>query len=233
MPKQCRTCGQRNSDGSKFCGGCGASLLAATPICCAKCGHANESWFKFCADCGSPVAWSGAAPTCDTRPHGDGSYRGLTLTDYRCPGEPLALACSIGILLSLIVASAAMTVGTIIVVFVLGLVYIKVRQSQLLGNSVLATPGSYSAVFLAVQTACKRLHVDPSPRAHIIQEPSLNAFAIGSSAPFSVVLHSAVIQSMDRDELAFIVGHEVGHVKAGHTFWLSLVAPLGSEHSRL
>jgi len=38
-----------------------------------------------------------------------------------------------------------------------------------------------------------------------------------------VVLQSALLQVMDEDELRFILGHELGHVRLGHTWLNSLV----------
>jgi Zn-dependent protease with chaperone function len=42
-------------------------------------------------------------------------------------------------------------------------------------------------------------------------------------SPEVVVLRSALLQVMDRDELTFVLGHELGHVRLGHTRLNSLV----------
>ena len=56
---QCATCQATVSEGSKFCGVCGAPVLVA----CAGCGTLNPSSANFCAECGSPVGKSRPAPT--------------------------------------------------------------------------------------------------------------------------------------------------------------------------
>jgi Zn-dependent protease with chaperone function len=52
---------------------------------------------------------------------------------------------------------------------------------------------------------------------------TLNAYTFGLASPKVVVLHSALFQVMDGDELRFILGHELGHVRLGHTWLNSLV----------
>ena len=52
---------------------------------------------------------------------------------------------------------------------------------------------------------------------------TLNAYTFGLVSPKVVVLHSSLLQVMDADELSFILGHELGHVRLGHTRLNSLV----------
>ena len=42
------------------------------------------------------------------------------------------------------------------------------------------------------------------------------------------MLHSGLLEYLTDDELLFIVGRELGHIKHGHTRWLSIIAPCGS-----
>ena len=50
-----------------------------------------------------------------------------------------------------------------------------------------------------------------------------NAYTFGLTSPRVVVLRSALLEIMDRDELSFVLGHELGHVRLGHTRLNSLV----------
>lgn len=117
------------------------------------------------------------------------------------------------------------TLGIAIIVVALALVYIKLRQSSLLGNSIPVTDHSYAKLYDLLRSASGALST-PMPRTHVVQDPPLNAFSIGFSLPYSIVLNSALVDSMEGDEMLFIFGHEIGHVVAGHTIWLSLIAPL-------
>jgi Zn-dependent protease with chaperone function len=54
----------------------------------------------------------------------------------------------------------------------------------------------------------------------------LNAYTFGLSSPKVVVVHSALLQVLDADEIAFVISHELGHVRLGHTWLNSLVGGL-------
>lgn len=47
----CPRCARGNSDGRRFCGGCGASLELA----CADCAFVNDAEDRFCGGCGGAL----------------------------------------------------------------------------------------------------------------------------------------------------------------------------------
>jgi class 3 adenylate cyclase/tetratricopeptide (TPR) repeat protein len=55
---QCGACGAENEAGRKFCGECGAPLLALCP----SCGTANQPTMKFCGECGAALTAAVATP---------------------------------------------------------------------------------------------------------------------------------------------------------------------------
>jgi class 3 adenylate cyclase/tetratricopeptide (TPR) repeat protein len=54
----CAECGFENAAGSKFCGGCGASLA----LTCPSCGVGNDPGRRFCAECGGALTADAPAP---------------------------------------------------------------------------------------------------------------------------------------------------------------------------
>jgi len=58
---------------------------------------------------------------------------------------------------------------------------------------------------------------------YVAPSKALNAYTFGLSSPKVVVMYSALLQVMDEDELCFILGHELGHVRLGHTRLNSLI----------
>src|SRR4030066_631930 len=52
-------------------------------------------------------------------------------------------------------------------------------------------------------------------------------------SPKAIVLYSSLFKIMDRDEIQFILGHEMGHVKLGHTWLNTLVGGLSGIPSSL
>ncbi|OGO28870.1 MAG: hypothetical protein A2136_05975 [Chloroflexi bacterium RBG_16_54_11] len=57
----------------------------------------------------------------------------------------------------------------------------------------------------------------------IVPSWQLNAYTFGMDTPKAIVLYSSLFKLMDRDEIQFIIGHEMGHVKLGHPWLNSLV----------
>lgn len=146
---------------------------------------------------------------------------------YRYPGESDRLLVAVGVLFIILFGLMAVSLGFVLGAVLVGLFYVRTKQGQLLGNAALVTPRTFARVHSLAETARRRLGM-PMPRVHVAQDPYLNAFALGFSSPHSVVLHSALVHELDDQELLFVLGHEFGHIKAGHTRWLSVIAPFGS-----
>ncbi len=51
----CPACGMRNTDGMKFCQGCGAKLGADSKPVCASCGAELVPGVRFCGECGQRI----------------------------------------------------------------------------------------------------------------------------------------------------------------------------------
>ena len=146
-------------------------------------------------------------------------------TAYRYPREHLVLGITVFLVLAVIVVTAAATL-CLSAVFVLALVAVayyvtKSRHSALLGQALSVTPQSSPALASVAQEAGVRLQPGPV-QVFVVGSDRLNAYTFGLSSPKAVVLHSSLMDVMDRDELCFIIGHEMGHVSLGHT-WLNSV----------
>ncbi len=64
---------------------------------------------------------------------------------------------------------------------------------------------------------CATLDVEPPP-LYLMNSPVTNAFTSGVDAPF-VVVTSALVDGFDDEEIACVLGHEVGHIMAGHVLY--------------
>jgi Zn-dependent protease with chaperone function len=70
------------------------------------------------------------------------------------------------------------------------------------------------------------------PALYVSQDPTLNAMTIGSQNPY-LVLTSRLVEVLQPDELQAVLGHETGHIMAGHSMYhtamqilLSLTLPV-------
>jgi Zn-dependent protease with chaperone function len=90
----------------------------------------------------------------------------------------------------------------------------KSDAMALLGGAILATPASMPKVYKVLAEACQILDVAPIPPLYI-KFGSLEAHTLGADEPY-IVLASMVLSLCNDDELLFVLGHELGHIKAGH-----------------
>ena len=76
-----------------------------------------------------------------------------------------------------------------------------------------ATPGQAPELYGLVQDLANRAGL-PTPRVYIIPQESPNAFATGRNPENAVVaVTEGLLEIMNRDELAGVLGHELAHVK--------------------
>src|SRR4029077_5965406 len=58
----------------------------------------------------------------------------------------------------------------------------------------------------------------PEPEMYVAVDSEPNAFTYGHTKPF-ITLASGLVDLMSDEELFFVIGHEVGHIKAGHVLY--------------
>jgi Zn-dependent protease with chaperone function len=152
--------------------------------------------------------------------------RPYNTTAYRYPGERLVLALTLLLVFLVIALTATATVclSFVFVVAMVALSYAITRSHHraLLERARPVTPQDTPALATLVAESVARLQPGPV-QVFLAPSNALNAYTFGLFSPKVVVLHSALSQVMDADELRFVLGHELGHVRLGHTWLNSLV----------
>jgi len=59
------------------------------------------------------------------------------------------------------------------------------------------------------------------PQLYVTQTPEMNAGAVGFGDPF-VVINSAALEHLTRDELRVLLAHELGHIMSGHVTYRTI-----------
>ncbi|MGK0290246.1 MAG: Zn-dependent protease with chaperone function [bacterium] len=147
----------------------------------------------------------------------------ISPSDYRVRGEILSLRISIGALALSMFFLSSITFGIFFLFILYGFISIYFHQTQLLGSAIQITPTQLPKIYLAAETAANRLSM-PLPDIFVVQSPELNAYAIGVFGRKSVVLHSALVEALNHNELISVIGHEFSHIKCGHTQWIILTS---------
>jgi len=148
------------------------------------------------------------------------------MTSYRYPNERLVLLLTLFLVLAVIAVTAVATLcGSVL--FVLAMLVFSYFLNRSHHNSLIeraqqVTPISQPQLSKLVTDCALRLDAGEFS-AFIAGGDSYNAYTFGLTAPHVVVVYANVVRMMDADELRFIFGHELGHVRLGHTWLNSLL----------
>jgi Zn-dependent protease with chaperone function len=145
---------------------------------------------------------------------------------YRYPHEHLILTLTVALVLTVIAVTAAATLCTSVLVIslVVGLAYASSRSMHqaLLQQARPVNPTQMPAMARIAQESIDRLQAG-NVEVFVAPSNQLNAYTFGLSDPKIVVLYGALFKVMDDTELRFILGHELGHIRLGHTWLNSIV----------
>lgn len=99
-------------------------------------------------------------------------------------------------------------------------------------SSVKVTDSQFPRVKHILDRVLDVLDWPSAPSAFVTNNPFFNAGVYGVKEPF-IVLNSAILRSLDDDELYCAVAHEVGHIMSGHVLyktalWMLLKFSLGA-----
>jgi Zn-dependent protease with chaperone function len=157
-------------------------------------------------------------------------------TEYRYPYEYFTLGMTVIVVLLVIAFTAAATVcGSVLfipLVVIMGYFASRSKHQDLLSQSQQVTPQTAPEMIPLIQTNATRLQVEPI-NVFIVPSRQLNAYTFGMDSPKAIVLYSSLFKIMDWDEIQFILGHEMGHVKLGHTWLNTLVGGMAGIPSSL
>jgi Zn-dependent protease with chaperone function len=147
-------------------------------------------------------------------------------TAYRYPNERLILGVTILVVLGVIIftaaATACLSVVVVIGLFLLGYFSSKSHHQNLINSAQRVTTNSEPNLTQTIKICADRLQVEPV-QVFILPSRARNAYTFGMESPKTIVLYSPLLELMDREELQFIIGHEMGHVCLGHTWLNTLV----------
>jgi Zn-dependent protease with chaperone function len=84
-------------------------------------------------------------------------------------------------------------------------------------SNVRVTERQFPRLYRSLGWGCKILNIE-EPELYITVDPVPNAFTYGHTRPF-ITMTSGLIDMLDDEERFFVIGHELGHIKAGHVLY--------------
>jgi Zn-dependent protease with chaperone function/uncharacterized RDD family membrane protein YckC len=112
---------------------------------------------------------------------------------------------------------------------VIAMVYVTLGRGRLVGTSVRIHEAQYPHVFAIVKRCAAALGL-PMPMVFVREDYHTPVLAVGLGEPYSLIVSSNWIEHFKDDELAFMIGRELGHIASGHTRISSLLSVNGNEN---
>jgi Zn-dependent protease with chaperone function len=88
-------------------------------------------------------------------------------------------------------------------------------------NAVRVSPNQFGRVHELYQEVSRTLDVPMTHAVFVSQTPIVNAGAYGMEQPF-IILNSGTVRLLDDDELAYVLGHELGHILSDHVLYRTM-----------
>lgn len=94
----------------------------------------------------------------------------------------------------------------------------EMLRGQLLGQAVKVGPRQFPRLHHIAQHCAGALSV-AVPQMYVVNSPVVNAMTFGTDEESFIILHSALVDALDDDELTFVIGHETGHIQNKHVVY--------------
>jgi Zn-dependent protease with chaperone function/uncharacterized RDD family membrane protein YckC len=112
---------------------------------------------------------------------------------------------------------------------VAAMVYVSIARGRLLGTSIRLHERQLPAVYAIVERCARELGMR-TPHVFVREDQYTCVTSTGLGEPYSIVVSSTWLPHLDDQELAFLVGRELGHIAAGHSRITSLFTASGKEN---
>ena len=99
--------------------------------------------------------------------------------------------------------------------------YERPQQILLMGNDLKVGPRQYATLYGIYRECLRDLDMFPEPNLYVSQNPSANAYSLGSEHPY-IVFNTALLDLLDEEEIRVILAHELGHLKCDHSILIQM-----------
>jgi Zn-dependent protease with chaperone function len=190
---------------------------------CVNCSNAYEKLAAFCPECKSDQLIPDDFVESKLQ-----QYK-ITLASrndplFGFPGEKTALVFSIAVVVLIAVILGTLSIGLFAALLFINIIAIKVSHIKTQKNMIRVSEHNFRDIYSLSKIAAFRVKI-PLPEIYIMQEPDFNAYTIGIYKYGFIVINSSMINTFGPEEILFVLGHEMGHMKRYHTTWLNLLYP--------
>lgn len=146
-------------------------------------------------------------------------------SDHRAAGTGLYTTLGYVVVIGAAIVATFASMGAFLLVLAIGWVaaWFQARRvrAMIRGSGIQVTPSQLPELHALVESFAKRVGLKTTPEVYILEDGAVNAFALKVGKRDTLIFTDdsiwGALQSKDPRTLAFIVGHELGHVAHGHT----------------
>jgi len=106
-----------------------------------------------------------------------------------------------------------------------GLINERAVRLELLGSAIRADERQFQTMHRQLADVASVLDAAEPPELFVRADPYPSAVTIGMDKPV-IVVNSALVELLDEEEMAFVLGHELGHALSGHAVYQTLLRRL-------
>lgn len=114
-----------------------------------------------------------------------------------------------------------------VVNFMLNWSYIKWQVIELQGSNFKVTRDSCPELYRLVKEVGKTLDVKDFPKIYTQWGYNINAYTAGYDDDVLLVIYSGAVDLLTKEELGYVIGHEMGHIKSGHNLYHYMASVIG------
>lgn len=103
--------------------------------------------------------------------------------------------------------------------------YVNLELGNLMRSGVQVSPRQFPKIYTIAATCARTLDI-PVPRIFVQYEEGVNAYTFGTNLSSYIVITPRLIEVMTENELAFVIGHECGHIHNSHVTYLTIAQML-------
>gem|GEM_PF-3117492 len=101
-------------------------------------------------------------------------------------------------------------------IIVVAMLYVSIARGRLLGASVRVHERQFPELFTIVERCARQVGI-ATPHVFVRDDPFVCITAMGLGPPYALIVSSDWLPHLDEDALTFLIGRELGHIRAGHT----------------
>lgn len=185
-------------------------------IICPKCEEKNINDRKFCKKCGYLLA-------------GCIQVDSSLVTNYK-PTELRIADYSLSTDLAICKAVNKLPIIKSAVEKLITYWNLPMEKRKLLGDAVKVDKNQLNSIYELVEYSSRVLNI-AIPEVYVKYDPQFNAYTYGTNDDNVIVLNSSLVDTFTQDELLFVIGHEMGHIKSQHVTYLSIGSLLSTGYS--